>query len=251
MKNRTGSSRQPSRAEAPAPFWAIVQADLKGLFRSRITYGWLLAAVFIQILRTLGSESVGTTSGTISSGLSDFIFIWSLVIIGLSASSVSSEAGELADSIMSKSVTRLDYVLAKFTSRIAYALFSFAMVTAVLVGLALRLELRDYSAEGLASAILLVALTLVMLTTLGVGLSIVTSNTVIAIVSLLVLWYSMTFFFPVIGLDLLSPGSILSHLPDIIKGTWTLGDWESVAGLVAISGASTALSAAYFHMKDI
>ncbi|MDA4113242.1 MAG: ABC transporter permease [Thaumarchaeota archaeon] len=251
MKNRTGSSRQPSRAEAPAPFWAIVQADLKGLFRSRITYGWLLAAVFIQILRTLGSESVGTTSGIVSSGLSDFIYIWSLVIIGLAASSVSSEAGELADSIMSKSVTRLDYVLAKFTSRIAYTLLSFAIVTAVLVGLALRLELHDYGAAGLASAILLVALTLVMLTTLGVGLSIVTSNTVMAIVSLLVLWYTMTFFFPVLGLDLLSPGSILSQLPDTIKGTWTLGDWETVAGLVAISGASTALSAAYFHMKDI
>ena len=251
MKNRIGSSRQPSRGEAPAPFWAIVQADLKGLFRSRITYGWLLAAVFIQILRTLGSGSAGTTSGTISSGLSDFIYIWSLVIIGLAASSVSSEAGELADSIMSKSVTRLDYVLAKFTSRIAYTLISFSLVTAVLVGLALRLEVCDYSTVGLASAILLIALTLVMLTTLGVGLSIVTSNTVMAIVSLLVLWYSMTFFFPVIGLGLLSPGSVLSQLPDVIKGTWTWGDWETVAGLVAISGASTALSAAYFHMKDI
>jgi ABC-2 type transport system permease protein len=246
MKNRIGSSRQPSRGEAPAPFWAIVQADLKGLFRSRITYGWLLAAVFIQILRTLGSGSVGTTSGTVSSGLSDLIYIWSLVIIGLAASSVSSEAGELADSIMSKSVTRLDYVLAKFTSRI-----SFSLVTAVLVGLALRLEVRDYSAVGLTSAILLIALTLVMLTTLGVGLSIVTSNTVMAIVSLLVLWYSMTFFFPVIGLGLLSPGSVLSQLPDVIKGTWTWGDWETVAALVAISGASTALSAVYFHMKDI
>jgi hypothetical protein len=81
-----------------------------GLFRSRITYGWLLAAVFIQVVRTLGSRSIRTTSSVVSYGLSDF-YIWSLVIIGLAASSVSSEAGELADSILSKSVTRLDYVL--------------------------------------------------------------------------------------------------------------------------------------------
>ena len=85
------------------------------------------------------------TSSVVSSGLSDFIYIWSLVIIGLAASSVSSEAGELADSIMSKSVTRLDYVLAKFTSRIAYTLICFSVVTAVLVGLALKLDVSDYN----------------------------------------------------------------------------------------------------------
>ncbi len=251
MKNRVGSSGQPNRGKAPAPFWAIVHADLRGLFRSRITYGWLLAAVFIQVVRTLGSQSTGTTSSVVSSGLSDFVYIWSLVVIGLAASSVSSEAGELADSIMSKSVTRLDYVLAKFASRIAYTLIGFSFVTAVLVGLALRLEVSDYDALGLASAILLITLTLVMLTTLGVGLSIAMPNTVMAIVALLVLWYSMTIFFPVIGLGFLSPGSLLSDLPDIVKGAWSWGEWETVAGLVTISGVSTALSSVYFHMKDI
>jgi ABC-2 type transport system permease protein len=251
MKNRVGSSGQPSRGESLSPFWAIVQADLRSLFKSRITYGWLLAAVFIQVVTTLGSRSTGTTSSVVSSGLSDFIYIWSLVIIGLAASSVSSEAGELADSIMSKSVTRLDYVLAKFASRIAYTLICFTLVTAVLVGLALRLEVSDYDPLGLASAILLIALTLLMLTTLGVGLSVAMPNTVMAIVTLLVLWYSMTIFFPVIGLDPLSPGSLLSNVPDIVKGAWSWHEWETVVGFVAISGVSTALSSAYFYMKDI
>jgi len=235
----------------PSPFWAIAQADLKGLFRSRITYAWLLAAVFIQVVRSLGSASSGTTSGVVSSGLSDFIYLWSLVIIGLAASSVSSEAGELADSILSKSVTRLDYVLAKFASRIAYTLICFSIVVAVLVGLALRLDVGDHNALGLTSAVLLIALSLVALTTLGVGLSVALPNTVMAIVALLVAWYSMTILFPVIGLGFLSPGSVLGNLPGIIKGAWSWGDWEAVAGFVAISGASTALSSAYFHMKDI
>jgi len=251
MKSRVGSSEQPSRGEALGPFWAIVHADLKGLFRSRITYGWLAAAIFIQVVRTLGSRGTGTTSSVVSSGLSDFVYIWSLVIIGLAASSVSSEAGELADSIMSKSVTRLDYVLAKFASRIAYTLISFSVVAAVLVGLALRLDAGDYDAIGLASAILLMALTLVMLTTLGVGLSVAMPNTVISIVTLLILWYSMTIFFPVVGLDALSPGSMLGKLPDVIKGVWGSGEWETVLGFVVIAGASTALSSVYFFMKDI
>ena len=246
-----GSLERRSHNEAPGPFWAIVEADLRGLFRSRITYVWLLAAIFIQVLRTLGARGSGTTSGVVSSGLSDFVYIWSLVIIGLAASSVSSEAGELADSIMSKSVTRLDYVLAKFTSRIAYTLVSFSVVTAVLVGLALKFEVSDYSVYGLLSSVVLIALTLVMLTSVGVGFSIVMHSTVTSIVTLLVLWYSMTIFFPVIGLGVLSPGSILSELPTVVKGAWGIGEWETVMGLLAISVASTALSSAYFYMKDI
>jgi len=246
-----GSSGQLSRGDALAPFWAILQADLGALLRSRITYGWLLAAVFIQVLRTLGSRSAGTTSAVVSSGFSDFIYIWSLVIIGLAASSVSSEAGELADSIMSKSVTRLDYVLAKFASRIAYTLIGFSVVTAALKRHALRLEVADYSAPGLASAILLTALTLAMLTVMGVGLSIVMPSTVMAIVTLLVLWYSMTVFFPVVGLGSASPGSMVGMLPDVVKGVWGWEQWETVAVFAAISGASTALSSAYFYMKDI
>jgi ABC-2 type transport system permease protein len=251
MKSRVGFSGQPSREKALAPFWAIAQADLRGLFKSRLTYGWLLAALFIEVVTALGSRSQGTTSGVVTDGLSDFVFIWSLVIIGLAASSVSSEAGELADSILSKSVTRLDYVLAKFASRVAYTLICFFALTAVLVGLASMLEVDDYTVLGLVSAILLIALALAMLTTLGVGLSVVIPNSVMAIVTLLVLWYSMAVFFPVVGLGLLSPGNLVTNLPDIVKGAWSLGDWETVAGLVAILGASTALSSAYFYMKDV
>ena len=250
MKSRVVSSEQPSPGEGLGPFWAIVRVDLEGLFRSKITYGWLLAAVFIQVVRTLGSATE-TTSSVISSGLSDFVYLWALVMIGLAASSVSSEAGELADSIMSKSVTRLDYVFAKFTSRIAYTLTGFSLVTIVLVGLSLKLEVSDYDALGLVSAVLLVALALVMLTALGVGLSVAMPSTVTAMVTLLVLWYSMTFFFPVIGLDVVSPGSALGRLPDIVRGGWGWGDWETVAGYFVISGASMALSSTYFYFKDV
>ncbi len=251
MKNRADSSGQPSRKSSLGAFWAISEADLKGVFRSRITYGWLLAAVFIQVIRTLSSQATATAPAVVSSGLSDFVYIWALVLIGLAASSVSSEAGELADSIMSKSVTRLDYVLAKFASRIAYTLLTFSLVTAVLVGLALRLEGGGADSLGLSSAILVVALTMAMLTALGVGLSIAMPNSVMAIVTLLVLWYSMTFFFPALGLGVLSPGDLMDRLPAIARGAWTIGDWETVAGFLAISAASTALSSAYFYLKDI
>ncbi len=244
-------SSGPLEESASGPFWAIVRADLKGLFRSRITYGWVLAAAFIQVIRTLGSQSGGTVSAVVPTGLGDFVYIWALVIIGLSASSVSSEAGELADSIMSKSVTRLDYILAKFASRVTYTLVTFSLVTALLVGLGVRLEANDFNSLGLTAAVLLVALALVALTTLGVGLSVTMSNSVAAIVTLLVLWYAMTVLFPVAGLGLLSPGSLLGMLPDLAKGIWTQGEWESAIAFAAVSAASATLASAYFHLKDI
>lgn len=224
---------------------------MRSLFRSRITYGWLLAAAFVQVIRTLGAHGSEPVSTVVSSGLSDFIYVWALVIIGLSASSVSSAAGELADSIMSKSVTRLDYVLAKFASRVFYTLVSFALVTALLVGLAAKLEGGAYDLLGLASAVLLVALVLVTLTILGVGLSITISNSVMAIVILLVLWYSMTALFPAVGLGLLSPGNLLNALPGLIGGSWNSGEWESALAFAVVSAAATVLSSAYFYLKDI
>ena len=251
MKNRVGSLGRPDGGAAGGPFWAILQADLRSLFRSRITYGWLLAAVFIQVVRTLGSHGTGTVSEVVSSGLGDFVYIWALLLIGLSASSVSSEAGELADSIMSKSVTRTEYVLAKFAARVTYTLVSFAVVTAVLVGLSLRLEVGSYDAFGLTAAILLVALALVTLTTLGVGLSVAMPSSVTAIVALLVLWYSMTVLFPVVGLGALSPGNLLVMLPQLIGGTFSWDVWYAAAAFAAVATASTALSAAYFYLKDI
>ena len=244
------SSGQPEGGAGLGPFWAIVRADLKGLFRSRITYGWFLAAVFIQVIRTLGSRGTVTVSAVVPSGLGDFVYIWALVIIGLSASSVSSEAGELADSVMSKSVTRLDYIFAKFASRVTYTLVTFSLVTALLVGLGVKLEVGDYDPLGLVTAVLLVALALVMLTTLGVGLSVAMSNSVVAIVSLLVLWYAMTVLFPVVGLDALSPGSLQGTLPGLVRGVWG-SEWESALGFAAISAGAVSLSAVYFHLKDI
>lgn len=246
-----GSSGQPDKRAALGPLWAIVQADLRSLFKSRITYGWVLVAVFIQVVRTLGSHGTETLPAVVSSGLSDFVYVWALVIIGLAASSVSSEAGELADSVMSKSVTRLDYVFAKFASRILYTLVTFSIVTAVLVGLGSRLEAGGYDAFGLASAIVLVALALVTLTALGVGFSVAMPNTVVAITVLLVLWYSMTVVFPAVGLGVLSPGSLLGMLPGVINGAWSQEGWETLSGFAAVSIASVALSSTYFYLKDV
>lgn len=232
-------------------FLAVSEADLKVILKGRLTVAWVAVAIFIQVVRVLGSGGSGTVSSVVASGLSDFLYIWALVLIGLSGGAVSSEAGQLADSILSKSVTRFDYVLAKFASRIAYALVTFSGVTAVLVGLSLKADADGYNGRGLAAAVILVALAMVALVSMGVGLSVIMPNTMSAIITLLVVWYAMTFFLPILGLDAVSPGHLAVGLSKVAEGSWEIQDWETVAGYLSISVASVVLSSAYFHLKDI
>ena len=167
------------------PFWAIMQTDLENLLKNKITYIWLIIAIFIQIIRILMLNPfmrIGGAPLIITNGLSDFIYLWSMIIIGVSASAISSETGELADSIMSKAVTRFNYVLAKFSSRIIYVLITYAVITTALTGVTLRINNSGYETYGLISAILYVALALIMLTTVGVSLSIVIPNKIVSII---------------------------------------------------------------------
>lgn len=242
-----GSSELSSRF---SPFTAIMGADLSSLFKSKLTYGWLIAALFLEVVRVLGGRSGGNTSNVIGAGFSDFLLIWSLIIIGLTASAVSSESGEFADSIMSKSVTRFDYLFAKFCARIVYILSVFGAVALILIGLSVRLLNRDYSVDGLTFSILLVALALVTLTIMGVGISAVAPNTVIAIISLLIIWYFMTFLLPPIELSFLSPGSLAAGLPMDIKGLWSTNEWKTVVGYLSISLVTITLATVYFYFKD-
>jgi len=237
--------------EWPMPFLAIVQTDLQNLFKSRITYGWLIVGVFLQVIRVLSVPWAVGTSVIVVQGLGDFIFIWSMLIIGITASAVSSETGELADSIMSKSVNRHDYIMAKFTSRIMYVMTIYLLISAVLVGASMRMMENDYDMNGLVAALLLVALALIMLTTLGVTLSLVTSNTVISIVSLLIIWYSMPIFLPLLELEFMSPSSMINGLQDIIQGVWNGEEWKISTSFAGISIIAMALSVLYFSTKDL
>ncbi len=246
-----GSLEQSKLRRGTMPFLAIFQADLETLLKSRITYGWLIAGVFLQVIRVLGSALISTTSVIIPLGLSDFIIIWSMLIIGTTASTVSSEAGELADSIMSKSVKRQDYILAKFASRFMYVMTMYLAITAVLVIASLRIVENDYDIYGLIAAIMFVLVALIMLTSLGVTLSTFISNSVIAIVSLLILWYSMTAFFPILDLELLSPNNLITTMSDLIQGDWTGDGWITTVIFGYISILTTFLTESYFSTKDL
>jgi len=245
------SSERSNLKEKITPFLAMTQADLEGMVKSKIVWGWIVAALFLQVIRSLSSGTMGA-SFTITEGLSDFIFIWSMIIIGITGSAVSSESGELADSLLSKAVKRHEYILAKFCSRVALVFTIYLGISTVLAGLTMRIGVNDIEIYGLSFSILVVALVLIMLTTMGVTFSTIFPNTVVSIVALLVVWYSMTFFFSLIDeIKFLSPSYLIGELPKIIQGNWSGTEWKIVSGFSLMSIAFLAVSLLYFSRKDV
>jgi hypothetical protein len=246
-----GSSERSNLKEKITPFLAMTQADLEGMVRSKIVWGWVVAALFLEVMRSVGSGTMGA-SFTITEGLSDFIFIWSMIIIGITGSAVSSESGELADSLLSKAVKRHEYILAKFCSRVALVFTIYLGISMVLAGLTMRIGVNDIEIYGLSFSILVVALVLIMLTTMGVTFSTIFPNTIVSIVSLLVVWYSMTFFFSLIKeIEFLSPSYLIGELPKIIQGNWSGTEWKIVSGFSLMCIAFLAVSLLYFSSKDV
>jgi hypothetical protein len=246
-----GSSERSNLKEKITPFLAMTQADLEGMVKSKIVWGWIVAALFLDVLRILDSRTMGA-SVTITEGLSDFIFIWSMIIIGITGSAVSSESGEVADSLLSKAVKRHEYILAKFCSRVALVFTIYLGISTVLAGLTMRIGVNDIEIYGLSFSILAVALVLIMLTTMGVTFSTIFPNTIVSIVALLVVWYSMTFFFSLIDeIKFLSPSYLIGELPKIIQGNWSGTEWKIVSGFSLMCIALLAVSLLYFSRKDV
>lgn len=246
-----GSSERSNLKDKITPFLAMTQADLEGMVKSKIVWGWIVAALFLGVIRSLGSGTMGA-SFTITEGLSDFIFIWSMIIIGITGSAVSSESGELADSLLSKAVKRHEYILAKFCSRVALVFTIYLGISTVLAGLTMRIGVNDIEIYGLSFSILAVALVLIMLTIMGVTFSTIFPNTIVSIVALLVVWYSMTFFFSLIDeIEFLSPSYLIGELPKIIQGNWSGTEWEIVSGFSLMCIAFLAVSLLYFSRKDV
>jgi hypothetical protein len=246
-----GSSERSNLKEKITPFLAMTQADLEGMVKSKIVWGWIVAALFLDVLRILDSRTMGA-SVTITEGLSDFIFIWSMIIIGITGSAVSSESGEVADSLLSKAVKRHEYILAKFCSRVALVFTIYLGISTVLAGLTMRIGVNDIEIYGLSFSILAVALVLIMLTTMGVTFSTIFPNTIVSIVALLVVWYSMTFFFFLIDeIEFLSPSYLIGELPKIIQGNWSGTEWKIVSGFSLMCIVFLAVSLLYFSSKDV
>lgn len=175
-----------------------------------------------------------------------------VVVIVLSAATVSSEAGVVADSVLSKAVTRYEYIFAKLSSRIITVSLIYFAVTGPTAYLVARYAERDVTATGVILTVLSLGVILVFLTTLGITFSSIISNTLISIAILLVLVSIQSAIFQFLGLAYLSPTNVLKDMPPALRGESQA--WEQVQVILAFGILASALggvTAWVFAQKDV
>ena len=203
--------------------WSVLlKADLNSLAHSWVLRGWIIALALTEFFTLthalVGAKLVPTpASGILAANLDGYLLVWSCVIIVLGAGSVSLEADIIADGILSRACTRTQYIVSKFTSR-ALVILGIYLVFAGIAGFcAWRYGAIDVTIATICTGVGIVGLAILMLIVLGVTMSVVFDNTILSVIVLFMLWYVASPVFSFLGADYLSPTSLVSNLPAMLK----------------------------------
>lgn len=208
---------------------------------------WVLLLVLQFFFVPVGMLTVNRfvslpASTVLSAYLNSWLGVWVLVIIVFSAGSVSLETDIIADSVLCRACTRTQYIGAKLMARLVtvggiYSLFAGAAGYA-----AWRYAANDMTWLTMLMGISIVGMALLMLTTLGVALSVVFNNTIVSVIALLLLWYVANPVFAFLGAEYLAPASLTRNLPSILKDT---------KAPQVVSCSATKTSVAILFSKDL
>ena len=247
----SGLSKSERFKIKPTPFLAIFEADMETLIKSKIVIIWFIVSFFIGALIITGNAAKEAKE-SISSNMFLFIFLWSLVIIGLSAGAISSESGVVADSVLSKSVKRHEYIMAKLCSRLTLVLTVYLIVIIILSLLSLKVsQTGTMKYAGWIAGVLSVALALAFLTTMGVMFSTLTTSTVVSVIATLLAWFSMLIALPLAGMSEISPAYLVQKMPEVMGSWWDTNLSQIVGVLAGLSVLFVLIAVYYFDGKDL
>jgi ABC-type transport system involved in multi-copper enzyme maturation permease subunit len=201
---------------------ALFTTELLALSRSWVLRGWLIAlglaeffALTHALLRAPGNAV--PASSVLATTLDGFLLVWSIVIIVLGAGSVSLESDVISDSILSRPCTRTQFISAKFASRVLVVVSIYLVFSLIAGFTAWRYGANDMTPGTIAVGVGTVGLAIVLLLSLGIMLSVIFNNTVMAVAAMLLLWYVASPVFGFLGADYLSPTSLVRNLPRMLK----------------------------------
>lgn len=201
---------------------ALFKAELLALSKSWVLRGWIIALLlteFFGLTSGLAAARVTTVpaSTILATVLDGFLLVWSVVIIVLGAGSISLESDVIADSILSRACTRTQFILAKVASRALTVMGVYAAAAGIAALCAWRFASNDLTLATMTTGIGIVALAILLLLSIGIALSVIFNNTVVAVTGALLLWYVAAPIFSFVGTDYLSPSSLVRNLPRMLK----------------------------------
>jgi ABC-2 type transport system permease protein len=256
-------------AQAPAkplkinrflPYWAVFQADVRQTLRSWVYRAWvllcLLAAVGYLIYRFGAYREAGMlhpATHLMSDLLRWAVFGSITLIIVLTAGSITSERGTLADSILSRGISRYQYFLGKWHARLATMLgtfFAFGLV--MLVGSLCLLHDENLSLIGCVVALGTVGALLATVITCGVTISAICNSTILGIAILWLVVYGAGFFLSLLPASYPSPDRALQSLPNILHNAYdTQLVNRVVVGALVASGLTALVGMVCFSRRDV
>src|SRR3989442_14980941 len=114
------------------PYWAVFQADVRQTLRSWVYRFWVLLSGTVGVGYLLYNVGVYREAGIAqnASSLITDLLRWTVLasvtlIVVLTAGSISSERGTLADSVLSRGISRYQYFLGKWHARLTAVVGTF------------------------------------------------------------------------------------------------------------------------------
>src|SRR5262249_49909514 len=143
-------------------------------------------------------------------------------IIVLTAGSISSERGTVADSVLSRGISRYQYFLGKWHARLVAALGTFFAMGVAALATSSVLRHGDLSLRGCAVALVTVAVLLATVVTCGVTISAMSNSAVLGIAVLWTAVYGAGYLLSLLPPSYPSPEWALGRLPAIVRGHYDL-----------------------------
>lgn len=241
------------------PYLAVLQSDMRQTQRSWVYRLWVMASVLSAVGYLLYHVGVYQKAGMVqlaSTVLSDLL-IWTVLgsvtlIIVLTASCISAERGTVADSVLSRGISRYQYFLAKWHARLFTVIGTFLVMGVAALACSYFFLQEDLSLMGSMVAMLTVALLLMTVISLGVTFSAVASSTLVGITFLWLLVYGVCFLLTLLPSRFPSPYRMLTNLPHVLRGDYSLYDLGQLAaycGILSVGAAVVGL--VIFSRRDV
>ena len=232
-------------------FWHEVKQTFKSwLYRGWIGFTFFFVFLFVLIDLTAGADE----AVSIFMILSYFVFLGTLYSVVIGSSSITGEIGGIADSLLSKAVRRWEYVLSKFMSQYFVNLFVYFLMVGITTGIMYSYDKIPDDLDWGNAAVLfsLVAMVLVLFTSVGVLFSTLASRTVFAFLLGIMVWFLLIFMFMITNWEsIYSPIAIIDNMDKIIDGVWKV-DWYRLTAYYALMPvASFFVSLLVFYQKDL
>jgi ABC-2 type transport system permease protein len=250
---------KPVKINRWLPYLAVYQSDMHQTQRSWVYRLWVLITVLAGVGYLLYHVGVYRKAGImqLASVVISDLLLWTVLgsitlIVVLTASCISAERGNVADSVLCRGISRYQYFFAKWHARLTTVIGTYLFMGAgALLGSYFFLEV-DLTLGGSIVALSIVAVLLLTVTTLGVTFSAVSNSTMMGITLLWILMYGIGFLLTLLPTRFPSPYRMLTNLPNILRGHYNLHELGELAGWCGMVSLVAALvGVAYFSRRDI